>query len=326
MPAQPLSMETLPAWNAPHAFGWEGERVFSFGLLLPEIGLLASDAGRARLASRWGTIEVLELAGVIEGHREVLAPEQWREMTDRARERLVKAQEDPELPTYPGLEVTFDELRARLEEAPTERPTVQVIHPLRQPLLAFSAALGEAADASETVPAGFERELKTVLDKVERLDRIAWAARIVDGSAREVRTCRYNNLLERVAIEWDHLVTHRPRLSRCKLCKRVFVPIRTSRPEVHCRAHLWRVGIPPQHVESCVRIDDDTERRRMGKRLQKRYLRALERNGPKHADTKATKAKYADWVRENPSQRERGRQPRPDATYQPGGDDDGETT
>src|SRR5690349_3995773 len=57
----PMSLETIPIWEAPHSFARDGQRVFSYGLLLPQLRLVNDDEGRAQLAARWGELEVGQL-------------------------------------------------------------------------------------------------------------------------------------------------------------------------------------------------------------------------------------------------------------------------
>lgn len=265
-------METVPIWDTPHAFPWMGRRVFSSGLLLPDIAIdpLDEPETRARLASRWGHLEVEQLSNEI-------APADA--MGNRTTSALIRIRE-------------------------------------------FGRELHKAADERGVVPLGWEGELKWFLELVKRPDVFAWNRRRGDAPGL-VRVAECRTLLERLAVEYDHLVTRRPRLSRCKLCNRVFVPLRPSRPESHCRANLWSLSSPPTIVERCVPLDDEVERNRTEKRLHQRYRRALARNGPRDADTRAALRAWSEWKRDNPRLRERGRQPRPEAIFQPTGEQDG---
>ncbi len=133
-----------------------------------------------------------------------------------------------------------------------------------------------------------------------------------------MRASSYDTLVQRLAVEFDYLVTRQPRLGRCGLCGRVFVPLRPSRPEVHCRANLWTwKGGALSLVERCVPLDRETERNRKERRLRKRYERARERSGNAARETKAALRAWSDFKRDNPTARDRGRQPRPKVLYEP---------
>jgi hypothetical protein len=258
-----VDLQPVAIWDAPHSFAREGSRVFSYGLLLPEADRVRIHDARERLASRWGKVEVEELA---------------RNLVPAARGR--------------GDTVTFD------------ASTVNLLAP-------FVRALKEAADATTRVPEGFADDLKRFLDLAARPDRFVWRWREgADGWIR-VRTPRYDSLFERLAIEFDHLASLRPRLGRCTLCGRVFVPLRPGRPERHCRANLWlEAARPPRRLERCVPLDE-TERVRVKKRLDQRYRRALARTGDhRHPDVVAAKRALGEWSRKHPPA-QRGKQPRP---------------
>ena len=258
-------------------FAWAPKetRVFSYGLLLPEVELIFDADGRERLTSRWGRHEVEEL------HRYL----QERDTTAALAADL-------------GID---------LRGTTAHDPTVMG-------LTKFGYELHLAADAAEHVPGGREEEenMRRFLDKVQRPDRFTWKWRPDSGQWARVRTPRYDDqLIWRLAIEYDHLVSRRPRLRRCKLCSRVFVPIRAGRAEVHCHADLWQETVPPRHLERCVPLDE-SERNRVKKKLSQRYRRALERAGrdPKHPDVLVAQRALANWLQENEPVR-RGRQPRP---------------
>jgi hypothetical protein len=290
---EPLSiLSTIPVWEDPHSFAWQSEtgveRVFSYGLLLPEVDRLQNPIVRARLATRWGVVEVDELLG-----------------------KLV-----PPLP--PSAEL------AALEELQPGMVVRDVSTITR--LAPFCEAIRAAAAERSTVPSGWADEMKSLVERVGRVDRFKWRWRMLgDGRGQvRVRAAHYKDLLERIALEFDHLLTHQPRLAVCKLCGRVFVPMRPSRPEVHCRANVWRRGAPPQLLERCLPLDRDLERIRGEKRLHQAYRRALKAHGESASKTKAAKKAWRDWQYTHPAPRERGRPPTPEVTYQPHeGEDDG---
>ena len=268
MTITPMSLvEPIPVWDDPHSFGWLGQRVFSYGLLLPELHRLRDDEERPRLFARWGEVQIEEL-------RSQLLPQ----LTDGVTDLTVVSR-----------------------------------------LGRFRTEIEKAAAAGASVPDGWADELRWFLDHVQRPDQFVWRWRIGNTTSIRVRASHYATLLQRLAIEFDHLVTRQPRLSQCKLCGRVFVPLRPSRPEVHCHANLWRPGRsgPPTLVERCVSLDDETERNRTEKKLYQRYRRAVARSGKSAAESKRALREVSDFKRTHPPVRERGRQPTPEVTYEP---------
>jgi hypothetical protein len=111
---------------------------------------------------------------------------------------------------------------------------------------------------------------------------------------------RCKNLIERVAVELFDLTQHRPILSNCSICGRVFVP---RGDESNCRWHIWaegaKVGARPllycdQSLEHHDRVNpafaeaEAAEHRREWSRLnmrvrraQNRYERAVAADGPR---------------------------------------------
>jgi hypothetical protein len=276
-----VAVNELAIWDAPHDLERDGVGVFSYGLLLPEVNRLSTVEGRAWLAARWGAHEVQQLA-------EDLAPD----LTNQVREEAITRGID-------SIVVMVD------SDVTIQNPDSGGF------TWPFAMELHRVAGARASVPLGWEEQLRRFLDDVARPDRFVWRWARIGATWSRVRVPRYDRLKERLAIEFDHLVTRRPRLSRCALCHRVFVPLRPSRPETHCRANLWQATRPPIQIERCVPLDD-TERKREWKRRDQRYRRALVRAGGdvRHPDVVAAKRALGDWVRDHPPAR-RGRQEHP---------------
>lgn len=218
------------------------------------------------------------------------------------------------LPDLHGL--TDEEGRARLrsrwgEVEVEELDRIDLTDTRRHHLEPFLQAVTAAAAERSRVPDGWGGDLKLFLEDVQRRDLFLWRWQNVGGLWMRVRVPRYDRLFERLAIEYDQLLTRRPLLSVCTLCDRVFVPQRASRPERHCRANLWLVASPPRQLERCIPLDE-TERNREWKRLDQRYRRALARADGKLSDRDVVAAKRAlgEWIRANPPAR-RGRQEQP---------------
>ena len=275
-------LEEAPIWEAPHRFtadvGQARRPVFSYGLLLPEIRSLGEPHGRAYLASRWGDVEVDELAIRLHGFERSTRADILSPLVVRHREDL---------------------------------EGVTTLHPLDRGLARFVARLQDAADERALVPEGFEDDMRRFLDAVKRPDTFGWMYRRGKGGRQRVRVPSYRTLYQRLGIEFDHLVSLQPRLSRCALCRRCFVPRRPSRPEAHCCANLWLLTTPPRQLERCVPFDE-TERLRTRQRLYGRLHRARARHGQneKHPEVVKAKRELSEWLKANPP-RVRGRQPEP---------------
>jgi hypothetical protein len=270
-------MEIAQIWESPYGFRRDdGSIVFSYGLLLPQAGLAYSPVGRERLAARWGREAVAALAVELEAKGQA----------------------------------ALDDFHTRHAGVPLTEAAVSEDNVRSLGIIEFSAALHKAADAQETVPEGFEGSMQGFLNRVKRPDRFVWMRR--RGSDALVRVPRYDSLLERLALEYDALASHRPRLSRCRLCGRVFVPQRPARPEAQCRANLWLATDPPQLVERCFPAVVTAERAKEKKRRDQAYRRLLKRHGdPDHPEVKAAKRSLDDWLVANRPIR-RGRQSRPE--------------
>lgn len=179
----------------------------------------------------------------------------------------------------------------------------------------FILALATAANVGERVPEGWEENCRSFL-------RAAQAPRGFDYARRgdeRVRVAAYRTLLDRIAVEYEHLVTRRPLLARCPLCGRVFVPRRQHRPERRCSGDLWLASTPPVHLEQCALLDAEVHRKRGQKRLATRHRRLLRAYGPDDPRVIDALQARAQWAKDHPPAR-RGRQSRPEPGYQPEGD------
>lgn len=324
-----MTLEEVPIWEAPHRFSAEvGEarrRVFSYGLLLPELRSVRHADGRAYLASRWGDLEVDELAKSLHGF---VQPESetwthWAE--ERARTTFGRELSALTKPEFDQIVGATDELRSKLETeeigplvAPRDERLdgLTRLRPLDRGLARFIDSLQQAADTRARVPDGFEDDMRRFLDEVRRPDTFGWMYRRRNGERQRVRVPRYdgNRLHLRLAIEFDQLVSLQPRLSRCVLCRRCFVPRRPARPEAHCCGNLWLLTDPPRQLERCVAFDE-AERLKTRQRLYGRVYRARQRHGQsrqgeKHPDVVKAKRELSEWLKANPPRR-KGRQPEP---------------
>ena len=168
--------------------------------------------------------------------------------------------------------------------------------------------LREAADTGERFgPPGLTDLVRRFYETLEVPRGIRTVYDTSSGEERWVPT--YRDLAERAAIELDDLLSSAPRLSRCRLCGRVFV-VRGKRAEAHCRQYLWLAWPPRSFLERCLPPSPD-ERERTRKRLHQRYRRALAKHGDgRHADVRDALDRCSRFVRSEPSS-PRGRRPVP---------------
>jgi hypothetical protein len=128
----------------------------------------------------------------------------------------------------------------------------------------------------------------------------------------------FQNLAERVALELFELFDSRPRLQRCRLCNRIFVPRTTA--DTKCRADLWELGqttalelCNPQYPVDAYYARILAERHgRERKSRHQQMRRELKRFGEGSPRAERAKAKYEDWILEHGKQRGPAPRPMPD--------------
>lgn len=342
-----MTVEELPVWEAPHGFdlwqphlqtrfGGARTRIFSYGLLLPQLAGLSEPDGARRVAERWGLRELVDLA---HSRRAADAEPEQETGLDELAEKLA-----------PGPPQTVEELAAveqasrpsvsvdELEESfgrfasvdgrelvawigfrafepasglhrRSVRPSTRGVRPiLGAPSMgSFHAELNRAANQQDRIEtAGFGSLAERLYNEIPVSRRVRW---VYERDGRALRAPGYEGLAERAALEVDHLLAKRPRLSRCRLCQRIFVPARVSRPEIHCPQHLWLERPPHTHLERCL-PPIGPERERIRRTLSQRYRRALAKHegDSKHPDVRQAFAIYTKWLRENPAA-PRGKRP-----------------
>jgi hypothetical protein len=322
------------------------ELVFSVGLLLPELGRLGDPRTVERVGCRWGWEQLAELAshrrrvdgepagtvlgdhlrldvdvrGGLDGALHVAVDE--LEATPERLEDAAAGQgaavpawlvehfarhEGRTLVDWLGVRGILDytgEDGSPFRPVHSRRPRARLGKVLR--------LLERAAGGGQRVPAALQADLLAFANAVappvrwRRLrladGRPAFAHDPAGGPVRSV-------LLDRAAIEAAQLAEQRPRLVRCRLCGRVFVPRRQSRPEAHCHAGVWLHRPPHTHLEFCLPLAAGEERDRSRRRLQKRVERTLVRHGGdrKHPEVRRAVDELNRFAAEHPAARGRPR-------------------
>ncbi len=194
----------------------------------------------------------------------------------------------------------FRSLRGRRVLSPSETWGGGLIGSLR------SRVHESAVVAGRLDTEGLNDAPRVVYDELEVRRRVR---SVSDQDGRRVRAAGYRDLAERAAIEVDHLVFLAPRLSRCRLCGRIFVVARTGEPESHCRQALWGRDHPHPMFERCVPLVG-AERERLRKSLHQKYRRALKRQGgdPKAPAVRKALKEYNAFMANHPAP-PRGRRP-----------------
>jgi hypothetical protein len=134
-------------------------------------------------------------------------------------------------------------------------------------------------------------------------------------STRPLWGLEFQNLAERISVELFEIFATRPRLHRCRLCGRIFVP--RTRTDSRCRAYLWAPGNQsaldfciPQHEVDAHNADvlaGQHERER--KRLHQQMRRRIKRYGEGSEQANSAIADYQTWITAHGKQR--GPAPRP---------------
>lgn len=307
-------MDTVPSWNVPHYFhhvaAGREEEVVTFGLFAPLLARadLTTEEGLSDLSARVGFDAIVELA-----YRGIQAPSglSWAEVRrqQEAGRQLDRPRPDspaellanPEALDRIGVFVSeFRHLVDELAVAADESRQPRALTGLDQ----TSGKLLELLDVYYGRPAG-GLDLQPLFRR-DRPDRLLWGF-------------RFRDLAERVAVELFDVYDRRPRLRRCKLCNRVFVPASgDEQRRQFCRLRLWAL---PSYVihEYCVpreRVDAHnaavlaSEHRRRRKNLWQKWRREEQRRGTGSAPAKRAREAYESYMAEH------GRPRGPDPSYE----------
>jgi hypothetical protein len=327
----------LPIWEAGHEFlSWEprlraatshSPRVVTFGLVVPELALLSTSEGVRRVAERWGLEHLANLAVRYRQARGVPGTPAIADLAASLNQQVYFPEVDPatggplpvEMPPEHEIAVLFEEFAHGDGKGIVEwfgflsfAGTVPLA-PSQQvgggTLGGYLGLLRGAAGAKERFqPSGLGDLVRRVYETLDVPRGLRAVYDLSAGGERHVPT--YRDLAERAAIELEHLHAFAPRLSRCRLCCRVFV-VRGKRPEAHCRQYVWLASPPRRFLERCVPPASD-ERERTRKRLHQRYRRALAKHGGdgRHPEVRNALGDYSEFVTSEPVS-PRGRRPAP---------------
>ena len=317
----------LPIWEAGHEFlSWEprlraatahSPHVVTFGLVLPQLAALSTRDGVRRVAERWGLEHLADLARRYRNARGVPGEPALADLAVRLNQQVDFPELDPataeplpvEMPPEHEMTAVFEEFAAADGKGIVEwlgitsfaTPPLAPTERLAGGLLGgYLRLMRDAADTrARYEPDGLGDLVRNFYDT---LDVRHGLRAVYDASGREQWVPTYRDLAERAALELEHLLTFAPRLSRCRLCNRVFVARSGKRPEVHCRQYLWLASPPRRFLERCVPPSSE-ERKRKRKRLHQQYRRTLAKHGGdrRHPDVQQALKKYADDVRSEPS-------------------------
>jgi hypothetical protein len=188
----------------------------------------------------------------------------------------------------------------------------------------FMLELSQAADERRRPdPEAVEHEEGNGLEAALRLLRIYEPKYVLASLHHADSNKRFlgltlDNLAQRVAVELVHLFDNQPRLRRCLLCNRIFVPRSTT--DSRCQANLWthptlppiEFCIPPQAVEAHNDAVEAGQHKRERKRRHQKMRRDIERFGKGTPRANQARAEYDAWIHRNAKPRGPAPPPVPD--------------
>jgi hypothetical protein len=303
----------LPVWARPHSF-WQLRQgdwprpVFTFGLAMIELHLLRAPNGVRHVGERWGYEWLPELSHAVQ--REVQRP-----LPPSALEAFLRDKHGFESATV--MNMTSMSETAKEAGLPTEEMLAgfaehdgRLIQ--RWAMNAFNGLetkLPGWARTRERVESGYQDAALRRLANTA-MPRELVAVHTIEGKQRWA--ARYASLYQRVALELEDLATRRPRMQRCPLCQRPYIPIRPGQRV--CATSIWDTN-SRRSVARCLENPDvetvtDAESEihtRQRKANWARMNRTRARYG--HSDPRTQRAlqDWQQWQTENPPPRPRGR-------------------
>lgn len=304
--------EILPVWAQPHSF-WALEggmrKVFTFGLVLPELRSLSDPAAVRSLGRRYGFEWLPGLSAGVQQETHTPLPESALQAFLREEHGILG-------PNHMSLE-------GYAANKPAGEPPPEAID-------AFAASHGalirgwalnasnlldivvyDLARRRQRLPVGYEHAAASRL-RLTQLPHALSAVDSIEGRRRWART--YTSLYQRAALELEDLALRRPRLRSCPLCGRPFVPLRQG--QTVCGNQLWDAHSRTL-VERCTPTDDtvvytaaaaaDYQRRR--KTRWAAMNRTRSRHGHNDPRTRAAIEAWETWKTTNPPPRPPGRPP-----------------
>ena len=224
----------LPVWAQPHRFWLLDQRqrgVFTFGLALREVPVLAHPEGVRAFARRWGYEWLPSLSAGVQKERRTSLPTSDLEIFLRDEHgitgpnALVLAKVD-----YDALREPTDALLRSFAE--THGALIR-----QWSLNAFNGVevkLREWAQTRERVEQGHAAAARRRLMLTE-MQHALTSVNTIDGSLQWAR--QYASLYERVALEFEDLAVRRPRPRICPLCNEVYIPLRPG--QSICGNQVW---------------------------------------------------------------------------------------
>ncbi len=302
-------MDTVPSWRVPHHFvrredKQRQEDVVTFGLFAPLLARadLTSEEGIDDLAAFVGFDEILKLAqrGVPTAQHHT-----WAAFMGRAETGGRPETWPPRSPTeLAGNAEALDRIRivvsdfqhlvAEIEAAADERRQPRALTGLDD---TSEALLGLLEDYYGRLPNALGLELQPLFRR-DKPDRLLWGL-------------RFRDLAERVAVELFDVYSLRPRLRRCRLCNRVFVPSSDAQGRQFCRLRLWalpsyvirRYCVPVEQVDAHNAAVLASEHRRRRKNLWQKWRRDEQRFGAGSTPAERAREAYESYMAEHERQR-----------------------
>lgn len=304
---------SLPVWAQPHRF-WQlpeqqlARHVFTFGLVMPDLRLLRAAEGVRMFGERWGYEWLPELSAGV--HQELRLPVERSglELFLRDAHGLATSTTLNRIPADPAGPPS-DTLLAEFADSHGALISEWSLNAFNM----MEVRINSWARTRERVERGHEHAA------VRRLKLTAMPRRLVVVHTIEGRqrwAAEYTTLYQRVALELEDLAVRRPRLQRCPLCQRAFVPIRKHQNV--CATSIWDQGsrklvarcvpdMSQQTVEQAASVIHARERKAHWARMN----RVHRKYGHGHERTKQAELKWAAWQKANPPPRPRGRPPAP---------------
>lgn len=310
----------LPVWAQPHRFVLLDQRqrgVFTFGLALREVRVLASSEGVRAFATRWGYEWLAGLSAGVQHERRTTLPASDLETFLRVEHGILGPN------TLDGsVVVDYDALR----EPPDDvlRSFAQTHGALIRKWAAnafnmVDVKLRLSAQDRERIEQGHAEAARRRL-KLTAMPHELTSVNTIDGHQRWTR--KYRSLYERVALELEDLAVRRPRPRTCPLCNEVYVPLRPR--QSICGNQIWD-GLSRRLVRRCTPLErraaySAAEAAEYRKRRKTRWAamnRTLKKYGHGDPETQRAIEEWERWCDENRSPRPRGRPPRSERATSP---------
>lgn len=313
----------LPIWAQPHSFRAihldprsvglthpSELRVFTFGLVLPDLHTLATPEGVKRFGRRWGYEWLPSLAADVRNELKLKpGPTRLqRYLTDRAGFNHTRGMT---LDFYADeIATTSDPDDKTLAAFASSDGTIISTWALN----AFGGLdhhLGRWASSKTRVEPGYQQAASRRLSEAQIPHRLVEVTTI--GGKREPARA-YTTLYQRAALELEDLAVLKPRLRTCRLCHQPFIPLRKDQQV--CAQNLYHAQTRTTLARCVSAITQDThtqaerdDYRRERKTAWTRMRRTQQRHGTDSSEAIDALAEWERWKRANPPPRSPGRPP-----------------